>query len=115
MGYAESHARLEGFLALIPAKTRDLYAPLVDELAFQEAKLDETRRILKNAAVAVSGKDAKMPHKNAVFEGYNSLFAQYLKGLQVLAAAIPAKEQADEVKPKGALVKFRERSPLRAV
>lgn len=115
MGIEASRRRLRGYLAMIPEGKRDLWEPMVEDLAFMEDRLSVTRDELKDARLSTSG--GKMPHKNPAFDAYCALFDRYLRGLQALAAAIQAaqpaaasgEESAAKVVPKRGLESFRRR------
>lgn len=94
MSLATSRARLGTYLEMVPESKRQLFEQLCDELAFIEAKLEETRRSLEDAPLVINGE--KMPHRNAGFDAYNALFSSYLKGLSALNAAILEGKQATD-------------------
>lgn len=112
MGIDASRRRLRGYLAMISESRRELWEPMVDDLAFMEDRLSITRDQLKDALLTTEG--GRMPHKNPAFDAYNALFDRYLRGLQALAGAIQASqpatatdEETPKVKPKRGLESFR--------
>ena len=114
MAQTSAIERLRAFSEHIPEQKRDAYGPLVVELAFLEDKMEQSRRKLAKESfsyqpVDASGEPTGMRRRNAEFDGYLSAFAQYVKGLQALAAAIPDPREAAEVRPKGSLKDFRSR------
>lgn len=115
MSLEASKRRLREYLMLVPADRRELWAPMVDDLAFMEDRLSVTRDELRDERLTTEG--GKMPHKNPAFDAYNALFDRYLRGLQALAGAIQAAqptsaatdEDAAKIRPKRGLESFRRR------
>lgn len=90
--------------------------PIIENVAWQKIKLDETRDAIKNSKVAISydnGGGQKGIRENPLFKGYESLFKSYMSGMNKIIDAIPEEHVAVKVeeaeKPKTMLQLVRER------
>ena len=70
----------------------DALETIIDNTAWMKAKLDETREMIKNTAVAIpydNGGGQKGIRENPLFKGYESLWKSYMSGMNVIMAALP--------------------------
>lgn len=93
--------RLEELLdrANVPQQQRDVLAPVIDNLAWQRIKLDETREAVKNAQVVVeynNGGGQSGTRENPIFKAYINLWRAYMLGLEKYTSYLP-KELQEEI------------------
>ena len=92
--------RLQGLLdrAEVPRQKQDAIQPIIDNLAWQRLKLDETRELMAQAQVVCkydNGGGQSGIRENPIFKGYESLWKAYTAGLKVYLEYIP-KDLQDE-------------------
>lgn len=102
----EEHKRLIALLdrAEVPKQQRDALAPVIDNLAWQRVKLDETREEMKDASVICeynNGGGQTGTRENPIFKGYVNLWRAYMLGLEKLTSYLP-KDLQDEAANEGA-------------
>ena len=97
--------RLIGLLdmASIPKQKKEVLLPVIDNLAFQRIKLDETRELMENAQVICkydNGGGQSGIRENPVFKGYVTLWKAYIAGLEVYQSYLP-KDMQEEIRQDG--------------
>lgn len=88
------HARLLEVLegVSIPDKKISALAAVIDNLAWMKVKLDDTRKEIESAPVAVhydNGGGQTGIRENPLFKGYEKLFHSYMEGMRVYLAVLP--------------------------
>lgn len=96
----QEHERLEALLdrADVPQQQRDVLAPVIDNMAWQRVKLDETREEMKEASVVCeynNGGGQAGIRENPIFKAYINLWRAYMVGLEKYTSYLP-KELQDE-------------------
>ncbi len=84
----------------VPAQKKESLIPVVENLAWQRVKLNETREIMKKSQVVISydnGGGQKGIRENPIYKGYLSLWRGYMNGFEVFLNALPS-EIAEEEK-----------------
>lgn len=97
----QEHERLDALLdrANVPQQQRDVLAPVIDNMAWQRIKLDETRVEMQNASVVCdydNGGGQTGVRENPIFKAYINLWRAYMVGLEKFTSYLP-KELQDEV------------------
>ena len=95
--------KLKKLLKDVPPARLKLLEPTIENVAWMEVKLDDTRQQIKNAPVAIkydNGGGQKGVRKNPLFDGYHQLWKSYQSGLAVLLEELP-EEAAHEIKETG--------------
>lgn len=88
----------------------DALEPIVDNIAWMKAKLDETRETIKNTSVVIpydNGGGQKGLRENPLFKGYESLWKSYMSGVNMIFSNLPkviAEAEAEKIEePKTVL------------
>lgn len=94
------HKRLMGLLdrAEVPQQQRDVLAPVVDNMAWQRVKLDDTRAEMVDASVVCeynNGGGQAGVRENPIFKGYVSLWRAYMLGLEKFTSYLPKDMQQE--------------------
>ena len=97
----EERKRLESILdkADIPTQQRNALSPVLDNMAWQRVKLDETRELMKNAQVVCeynNGGGQSGIRQNPIFKGYLELWRGYMLGLEKLTSYL-SNDLQDEI------------------
>ena len=92
--------RLEALLdaAEVPKQQRDALEPVLDNLAWMRAKLDDTRRDMEGESVTVpydNGGGQRGIRQNPIYKGYLDLWRGYVQGFEKLLACLPKDMQAE--------------------
>ncbi len=97
------HKRLLDLLdkADIPQQQRDVLAPVIDNMAWQRIKLDETRKEMQQASVVCeynNGGGQSGIRENPIFKAYINLWRAYMVGLEKYTSYLPKElqEEANE-------------------
>ena len=95
------HKRLKALLdrAEVPQQQQDVLAPVIDNMAWQRIKLDETREEMQEASVVChycNGGGQEGERENPIFKAYINLWRAYMLGLEKFTSYLP-KEMQDEV------------------
>ena len=98
---SEEHKRLKALLdrAEVPQQHQDVLAPVIDNMAWQRIKLDETREEMQEASVVChycNGGGQEGERENPIFKAYINLWRAYMLGLEKFTSYLP-KEMQDEV------------------
>lgn len=96
----QEHERLNALLdkANVPQQNRAVLAPVIDNMAWQRIKLDETRIEMQNASVVCdydNGGGQTGVRENPIFKAYINLWRAYMLGLEKFTSYLP-KELQDE-------------------
>lgn len=96
----QEHERLDALLdrANVPQQQRDVLAPVIDNMAWQRIKLDQTRIEMQNASVVCdydNGGGQTGVRENPIFKAYINLWRAYMVGLEKYTSYLP-KELQDE-------------------
>lgn len=96
----QEHERLVALLdkANVPQQHRNVLAPVIDNMAWQRIKLDETREEMQNASVVCdynNGGGQTGVRENPIFKAYINLWRAYMVGLEKYTSYLP-KELQDE-------------------
>ena len=85
-------------------------APIIENVSWMRAKLDDSRDLIKNSNIVVpydNGGGQKGIRENPAFKGYESLWKAYMQGMNRILDTLPpeAIEPAidDDAKPKTVL------------
>lgn len=94
--------RLEELLdrAEVPQQQRDLLTPVVDNMAWQRAKLDEARKEMQDASIVCeydNGGGQTGTRENPIFKAYINLWRAYMVGLEKFSSYLPKELQAEIV------------------
>lgn len=87
----------------VPKLKRDALEGVVNEIAWQRVKLEDTRKLIADAAVVCeyqNGETQKGTHENPLFRGYNALYRSYMQGVSVFLSYLP-KDLEGEVVGEG--------------
>ena len=96
----QEHERLDALLdkANVPQQNRAVLAPVIDNLSWMRAKLDQTRTEMENASVVCdydNGGGQTGVRENPIFKAYINLWRAYMLGLEKYTSYLP-KELQDE-------------------
>lgn len=86
-----------------PKTQQDLLIPVIENLAWMRAKLDDAREQIKTSSIAIAydnGGGQTGIRENPLFKGYEALWKAYLSGLEKVQAALPATMAAEPIAPK---------------
>ena len=91
----KEHKRLEDLLdrADVPKQQRDVLVPVIDNMAWQRIKLDDTRQEMQNASVVCeydNGGGQTGTRENPIFKAYINLWRAYMVGLEKYTSYLPA-------------------------
>jgi hypothetical protein len=96
----EEHKRLLDLLdrAEVPQQQRDVLAPVIDNMAWQRVKLDETRKEMQHASVVCeynNGGGQAGTRENPIFKAYINLWRAYMVGLDKFTSYLPKELQEE--------------------
>ncbi len=97
----QEHARLESLLskAEVPKQKRAVLEAVIDNMAWQRVKLDETREEMHDASVICEYKNGENQYgerENPIFKAYINLWRAYMVGLEKFSSYLP-KDLQDEI------------------
>ena len=100
--YTQEKQRLEAILELsnVPKQSREILAPVVDNISWMRIKLDDTRKAIKTASVAVkydNGGGQTGLRENPLFKGYATLWKSYMQGLEKFTSYLPKDVQEEMI------------------
>lgn len=105
--------RILKLLGNLDKETMELVDPLVNDLVWQEQRLEDTRRLIRATPVVLTydnGGGQRGVRRNPAYDGYHALFKSYTLGLRTLREMTGVKVRPDAEKP-GKLADMRRRSP----
>lgn len=118
----EEIQRLNSILdgAGVSSHKKQTLMPIIENVAWIKAKLDDTRELIRKTDVVVpydNGGGQKGLRENPAFKGYEKLFSSYISGMNKILEALPQdiftteKLVDDDIKPKSVLELVRSRHP----
>lgn len=93
----------------ISPRRMKMLAPIIENVSWMRAKLDDARELIKNSNVAIpydNGGGQKGIRENPAFKGYEALWKSYLGGMAKILESLPTEqiqEATDEVRPQTVL------------
>ena len=97
----QEKTRLQGILkrAGVTQQTDDILETVIDNLAWQRVKLEDTMEAAKKSTVVVkysNGGGQEGLRENPIFKGYESLWKSYMAGMKMFIVYLP-KDIQEEV------------------
>ena len=85
-------------------------APIIENVSWMRAKLDDSRQLIKNSNIVVpydNGGGQKGIRENPAFKGYEALWKAYMQGMNRILDTLPSEEiqeaTSPEIKPQTVL------------
>ena len=85
-------------------------APIIENVSWMRAKLDDSRQLIKNSNIVIpydNGGGQKGVRENPAYKGYEALWKSYMQGMNRILDTLPAEEFAtiteDDAKPQSVL------------
>ena len=78
-------------------------APIIENVSWMRAKLDDSRQLIKNSNIVVpydNGGGQKGIRESPAFHGYESLWKAYMLGMGRLLDTMPERERVDAEKDR---------------
>ena len=72
-------------------------APIIENVSWMRAKLDDSRQLIKNSNIVVpynNGGGQKGIRENPAFKGYEALWKAYMQGMNRILDTLPPEEMA---------------------
>ena len=89
-------------------------APIIENVSWMRAKLDDSRQLIKNSNIVVpydNGGGQKGIRENPAFKGYESLWKAYMQGMNRILDTLPPEQiqnaTDDGIKPQTVLDQIR--------
>ena len=105
------HDRITAILndAGISERRMQTLAPIIENVSWMRAKLDDSRSLIKNSNIVVpydNGGGQKGIRENPAFKGYEALWKAYMQGMNRILDTLPpeAIQEATETEIKSATV-----------
>lgn len=107
----EEKKRIIGILveAGISKRRMDMLAPVIDNVSWMRAKLDDSRDLIKNSNIVMpydNGGGQRGIRENPAFKGYESLWKAYMQGMNRILDMLPPEEiqaAVEETRPQTVL------------
>ena len=107
----EEKKRIIGILveAGISKRRMDMLAPVIENVSWMRAKLDDSRDLIKNSNIVMpydNGGGQRGIRENPAFKGYESLWKAYMQGMNRILDALPPEEiqaAVEETRPQTVL------------
>lgn len=91
-------------------------APIIENVSWMRAKLDDSRQLIKNSNIVVpydNGGGQKGIRENPAFRGYEALWKSYMQGMNRILDTLPEEEAKtldyEDMKPQSVLSIVRDR------
>ena len=93
----EEKNRIVGILteAGISERRMQMLGPVIDNVSWMKAKLDDSRTLIKNSNIVVpydNGGGQRGIRENPAFKGYESLWKAYMHGMNRILDTLPPEE-----------------------
>lgn len=105
------HDRITAILndAGISERRMQTLAPIIENVSWMRAKLDDSRQLIKNSNIVVpynNGGGQKGIRENPAFKGYEALWKAYMQGMNRILDTLPPEvvQEATETEIKPATV-----------
>lgn len=103
--------RIVGILeeAGISKRRMDMLAPVIENVSWMRAKLDDSRDLIKNSNIVMpydNGGGQRGIRENPAFKGYESLWKAYMQGMNRILDTLPPEEiqaAVEEARPQTVL------------
>lgn len=114
----EEKNRIVGILteAGISERRMQMLGPVIDNVSWMKAKLDDSRALIKNSNIVVpydNGGGQKGIRENPAFKGYEALWKAYMQGMNRILDTLPEEEAKsldyEDMKPQSVLSLVRDR------
>lgn len=114
----EEKNRIVGILTEAGTSERrmQMLGPVIDNVSWMKAKLDDSRALIKNSNIVVpydNGGGQKGIRENPAFRGYESLWKSYMQGMNRILDTLPEEEAKtldyEDMKPQSVLSLVRDR------
>ncbi len=114
----EEKNRIVGILteAGISERRMQMLGPVIENVSWMKAKLDDSRALIKNSNIVVpydNGGGQKGIRENPAFRGYESLWKSYMQGMNRILDTLPEEEAKtldyEDMKPQSVLSLVRDR------
>ena len=98
------HDRITAILndAGISDRRMQTLAPIIENVSWMRAKLDDSRQLIKNSNIVVpynNGGGQKGIRENPAFKGYEALWKAYMQGMNRILDTLPPEEIQEAVAP----------------
>ena len=98
------HDRITAILndAGISERRMQTLAPIIENVSWMRAKLDDSRQLIKNSNIVVpynNGGGQKGIRENPAFKGYEALWKAYMQGMNRILDTLPPEEIQEAVAP----------------
>ena len=114
----EEKNRIVGILteAGISERRMQMLGPVIENVSWMKAKLDDSRALIKNSNIEVpydNGGGQKGIRENPAFRGYEALWKSYMQGMNRVLDTLPEEEAKtldyEDMKPQSVLSLVRDR------
>lgn len=114
----EEKNRIVGILkeAGISERRMQMLGPVIENVSWMKAKLDDSRTLIKNSNIVVpydNGGGQRGIRENPAFRGYESLWKSYMQGMNRVLDTLPEEEAKsldyEDMKPQSVLSLVRDR------
>lgn len=114
----EEKNRIVGILteAGISERRMQMLGPVIENVSWMKAKLDDSRALIKNSNIVVpydNGGGQKGIRENPAFRGYEALWKSYMQGMNRILDTLPEEEAKtldyEDMKPQSVLSLVRDR------
>ena len=98
------HDRITAILndAGVSERRMQTLAPVIENVSWMRAKLDDSRQLIKNSNIVVpydNGGGQKGIRENPAFKGYEALWKAYMQGMNRILDTLPPEEIQEAVAP----------------
>ena len=97
----------------ISKRRMDMLKPVIENVSWMRAKLDDSRDLIKNSNIVMpydNGGGQKGIRENPAFKGYESLWKAYMQGMNRILDTLPPEQiqaATDDIRPQTVLDSIR--------